>query len=99
MDVRRSRRKALHAPPTGPFDFGSGRALLRVSFMLAPSFANSPAALGGATNGFLPGPLEAEIRAIYRRSPLYGTRFPLHAEPLQWPCYREIPVLSKREIV
>jgi len=67
--------------------------------MHAPSFANSPAALGGATNGFLPGPLEAEIRAIYRRSPLYGTRFPLHAEPLQWPCYREIPVLSKREIV
>ena len=67
--------------------------------MLAPSFANSPAALGGATNGFLPGPLEAEIRAIYRRSPLYGMRFPLHAEPLQWSCYREIPVLSKREIV
>jgi phenylacetate-CoA ligase len=67
--------------------------------MLAPSFANSPAALGGAANGFLPGPLEAEIRAIYRRSPFYGTRFPLHAEPLQWACYREIPVLSKREIV
>jgi len=73
--------------------------LLRVSFMLAPSFANHPAALGGATNGFLPEPLETEIRAIYRRSPLYGTRFPLHAEPLQWSCYREIPVLSKREIV
>jgi phenylacetate-CoA ligase len=67
--------------------------------MFAPSFANSPAALGGVANGFLPGPLEAEIRAIYRRSPFYGTRFPLHAEPLQWSCYREIPVLSKREIV
>ncbi|HLP25650.1 MAG TPA: CoF synthetase, partial [Acidobacteriota bacterium] len=26
-------------------------------------------------------------------------RFPLHREPLQWACYREIPVLTKQEIV
>ncbi|HEX2099632.1 MAG TPA: CoF synthetase, partial [Candidatus Synoicihabitans sp.] len=26
-------------------------------------------------------------------------RFPLHVEPLQWSCYREIPLLTKQEIV
>jgi phenylacetate-CoA ligase len=65
----------------------------------ASTFANSPAALGEAAGGRLPGPLEHEVRAIYRRSPLYGQRFPLHAEPLQWSCYREIPVLTKQEIL
>jgi phenylacetate-CoA ligase len=39
------------------------------------------------------------VRRIYARSPLYGQRFPLHQEPLQWSCYREIPALSKNEIV
>ena len=67
--------------------------------MSAPAFANSPAALGAVANGFLPESLEAEIRKIYARSPLYGQRFPLHREPLQWSCYREIPALSKKEIV
>jgi phenylacetate-CoA ligase len=67
--------------------------------MSAPAFANSPAALGPALNGFLPASLEAEIRKIYERSPVYPQRFPLHAEPLQWSCYREIPALSKKEIV
>jgi phenylacetate-CoA ligase len=47
----------------------------------------------------VPAPLEQEIRRIYSRSPIYGRRFPLHLEPLQWSCYREIPALSKREIV
>lgn len=47
----------------------------------------------------LPEALEREIRAIYRRSPLYGARFALHDEPLHWSCYREIPVLTKQEIV
>ncbi|MBI2514293.1 MAG: CoF synthetase [Opitutae bacterium] len=47
----------------------------------------------------LPATLETEIRAIYERSPLYPQRFPLHREPLQWACYREIPVLTKQEIV
>ena len=58
------------------------------------------AALGtpGAT-GTLPAPLESEIRRIYDRSPVYTARFPLHPEPLQWACYREIPTLSKKEIV
>jgi phenylacetate-CoA ligase len=66
----------------------------------APVFANAPEALGrGAGARQLPGPLEQEIRAIYRRSPLYGQRFPLHHEALQWSCYREIPVLTKKEIL
>lgn len=65
----------------------------------ASTFANSPAVLGKAEGSRLPAPLEQEVRAIYRRSPLYGQRFPLHLEPLQWSCYREIPVLTKQEIL
>lgn len=65
----------------------------------APAFANSPSTLGAAAPDRVPPPLEAEIRAIYERSPLYGQRFPLHAEPLGWGCYREIPPLTKQEIV
>lgn len=65
----------------------------------APAFANSPESLGPTGGARVPAPLEAEIRAIYSRSPLYGQRFPLHAEPLRWSCYREIPVLTKQEIV
>ena len=65
----------------------------------ATLFANDPASLGRAEGTHLPANLEREIRAIYRRSPLYGRRFPLHAEPLGWPCYREIPALTKQEIV
>ncbi len=68
--------------------------------MSAPTFANPPAVLGEtASPDMLPPVLEREVRKIYARSPLYGQRFPLHAEPLQWSCYREIPVLSKKEIV
>src|ERR1051326_2586998 len=67
--------------------------------MSAPLFANTPAALGVAEAGRVPVPLENEIRKIYERSPLYGRRFPLHQEPLHWGCYREIPALSKKEIV
>jgi phenylacetate-CoA ligase len=67
---------------------------------MTPSlFANAPAALGTAENDVIPAPLEREIRRIYERSPLYGRRFPLHHEPLQWSCYREIPSLSKKDIV
>lgn len=65
----------------------------------ASVFANTPEALGARGQAGLPGSLEREIRAIYRRSPLYGQRFPLHTEPLQWSCYREIPVLTKQEIL
>ncbi|OAM89409.1 CoF synthetase [Termitidicoccus mucosus] len=64
-----------------------------------PLFANRADALGRASGELLPAPLESEIRRIYERSPLYGARFPLHEEPLQWGCYREIPALSKQEIV
>jgi len=68
--------------------------------MPVPIFANDPVALGAPWGEErVPAPVEAEIRRIYERSPLYGHRFPLHREPLQWSCYREIPALSKREIV
>lgn len=67
--------------------------------MLVPTFANRPEALGPAQGDFLPGPLETEIRRIYGRSPLYARRFALHSEPLQWGCYREIPALTKQEII
>ena len=67
--------------------------------MSVPTFANHPDTLGVATDNFVPAALEQEVRRIYARSPLYGERFPLHAEPLQWACYREIPALSKKEIV
>ncbi|HEY0965744.1 MAG TPA: CoF synthetase [Opitutaceae bacterium] len=67
--------------------------------MSAPTFANRPETLGTAAGDRLPAPLETEIRRIYDRSPLYPQRFPLHAEPLQWSCYREIPTLTKKEIV
>jgi phenylacetate-CoA ligase len=67
--------------------------------MTAPVFANHPETLGTAVNDFLPESLEREVRKIYARSPLYGQRFPLHADPLQWSCYREIPALSKKEII
>ena len=67
--------------------------------MPAPLFANAPTVFGAPSGDHLPAPLEAEVRKIYARSPLYGQRFPLHPEPLQWSCYREIPALSKKEIV
>ncbi|MEO5961528.1 MAG: CoF synthetase, partial [Opitutaceae bacterium] len=47
----------------------------------------------------MPAALEQEVRKIYARSPIYGQRFPLHSEPLQWACFGEIPALSKKEIV
>ena len=62
-------------------------------------FANTAATLAGGSAAQVPPALEHEIRAIYRRSPLYGQRFPLHQETLQWSCYREIPILTKQEIL
>lgn len=62
-------------------------------------FANTSAGLSPTQTALLPDGLEQEIRAIYRRSPLYRERFPLHDEPLQWSCYKEIPVLTKNEIL
>lgn len=67
--------------------------------MTAPLFANTSKVLESVGQNRVPTLLEQEIRKIYERSPLYGRRFPLHAEPLQWGCYREIPALSKKEIV
>lgn len=65
----------------------------------APAFANSPVHLPREAPPRLPAALEAEIRRIYELSPVYARRHPLHPEPLQWSCYREIPALSKAEIV
>jgi phenylacetate-CoA ligase len=65
----------------------------------APVFANAPESLGTNGDSRLPALLEAEIRAIYDRSPLYPQRFPLHVSPLQWACYRQIPVLTRQEIL
>lgn len=67
--------------------------------MSVPAFANDPTVLDHPASDRLPGPLEQEIRRIYARSPLYGQRFPLHDGPLHWNCYRDIPALSKKEIV
>jgi phenylacetate-CoA ligase len=67
--------------------------------MSAPVFANLPETLGSAGDSRVPALLEAEIRAIYERSPLYPKRFPLHQEPLRWSCYSGIPVLTKQEIL
>ncbi|MDB6169973.1 MAG: Coenzyme synthetase-like protein [Verrucomicrobia bacterium] len=67
--------------------------------MSAPLFANASELLGPASGAGVPHALESEIRKIYARSPLYGQRFPLHPAPLQWSCYREIPALSKKEII
>jgi phenylacetate-CoA ligase len=67
--------------------------------MPAPTFANNSDAFNSTGAEFLPASLETEIRKIYGRSPLYAQRFPLHSAPLQWSCYREIPALSKKEIV
>ena len=66
---------------------------------LAAVFANAAEVLGPGAEARLPAPLAREIRAIYRRSPLYGQHFPLHRDPLQWSCYREIPILTKKEIL
>jgi phenylacetate-CoA ligase len=68
----------------------------------APVFANDPELLDSSEqhgNSLLPPSLESEIRRIYSLSPLYPKRFPLHADPLHWGCYREIPALSKKDIV
>src|SRR5258708_5071400 len=67
--------------------------------MSAHTFATQPATLGSSRDSYLPAPLESEIRSIYQRSPLYTKRSPLHADRLQWSCYSEIPVLTKKEIL
>lgn len=68
--------------------------------MSAPVFANSPASLDATSDKeHVPAAFEAEIRRIYDHSPLYGRRFPLHDKSLQWSCYREMPPLSKEDII
>lgn len=67
--------------------------------MPASSPSCPPASATPVADELLPESLEQEVRRIYARSPLYGQRFPLHPEPLHWSCFREIPALSKQEIV
>jgi phenylacetate-CoA ligase len=62
-------------------------------------FANSEDAIKSDSGERLPTNLESEIRHIYKRSPLYQKRYPLKAEPLNWNLFKDIPLLSKREIV
>jgi phenylacetate-CoA ligase len=69
-----------------------------MSAAVSPLFANAPSLINGSA-GRLPESLEGEIRRIYGRSPLYSKRFLLHSDPLHWSCYREIPALSKKDIV
>src|SRR5512142_1358790 len=87
--------------PNEPVPTGSGRRRggCHRTAMSHPVFANVLDASGAGPDSRLPAPLEEEIRAIYRRSPLYPERFPLHPEPLHWACYRDIPVLTKQEIL
>ena len=67
--------------------------------MPASSPSCPPPSAAPVVDELLPESLEQEVRRIYARSPLYGQRFPLHPEPLHWSCFREIPALSKQEIV
>lgn len=64
-----------------------------------PLFANAMAAADPVAPELLPAPLEREVREIYRLSPFYARRFPIHEDRLHWACYREIPPLSKHDIV
>ena len=66
---------------------------------LKKRFANAGLDFVGPATAAIPGPLEDEVRTIYRRSPYYGRRFPIHPDPLQWSCFQEIPVLTKQDIV
>lgn len=62
-------------------------------------FANHGLDFDGPAATVLPGALEAEVRAIYGRSPIYARRRPIHPEPLRWACYQEIPLLTKQDVV
>ncbi|MEX2045127.1 MAG: CoF synthetase [Opitutus sp.] len=85
---------------TCPFDIGNLPGFLREDpLMSCSTLAHATASHVHATDDLLPAQLEQEVRRIYARSPVYSERFPLHDEPLQWSCFREIPVLSKQEIV
>lgn len=62
-------------------------------------FANTDLDFEGPADTVIPDPLEREVRTIYRRSPYYRQRFPIHPRPLQWSSFQEIPVLTKQDIV
>lgn len=62
-------------------------------------FANEGMDFAGPSGALLPGELDSEVREIYRRSPIYARRRPIHPEPLRWACYDEIPLLTKQDIV
>jgi phenylacetate-CoA ligase len=70
-----------------------------VGTSLIKRFANADLDFDGPADAVIPDPLEREVRTIYRRSPYYGRRFPIHQKPLRWSCFQEIPVLTKHDIV
>jgi phenylacetate-CoA ligase len=76
----------------------AARLDLFMSASVAPVFANAASLMAGVSSR-LPASLEGEIRKIYERSPIYSQRFPLHPDALHWGCYREIPALTKKDIV
>lgn len=72
------------------------RRVVSLGSAFPPQFANGDLAVAA---GALPDVLEHEVRAIYRRSPLYGKRHALPETGLGWDRYHAIPLLSKKEIV
>jgi phenylacetate-CoA ligase len=66
---------------------------------LRKQFANAGLDFEGPGHSPVPGELEAEVRAIYRRSPFYERRRPLRDEPLPWSGFADIPLLTKKQIV
>ena len=83
--------------PGAAFDLVDGRRFVFLPYSMPASlFANDPAVLGAVSDAVIPDSLETEVRRIYARSPLYARRFPLHAAPLEWACFQEIPTLAKR---
>ena len=93
----------------GSFDRRAGRHFFRGSVsvsafdnatvILRKQFANRGLDFEGPADQPIPPVLDAEVRAIYQRSPLYPRRRPIHPEALRWGCFDEIPLLTKQEIV
>ncbi len=73
--------------------------LAHTAVILRKQFANRGLDFEGPGDEPIPAPLDAEVRAIYRRSPLYARRRAIHPEMLRWSCFEEIPLLTKQDIV
>lgn len=73
--------------------------LAHTAVIVRKQFANRGLDFEGPADEPIPASLDAEVRAIYRRSPLYARRRAIHPEPLRWGCFDEIPLLTKQDIV